>query len=216
VIACAALLAAAGVITLNDTLDPSSQSGRRAEGAPQPPTHLPPSDVTLRLSDLPRGFVIDYANTSPVSWHDLAGLATKRRLALLRHNGLIAEYDASFYRTSSWQGQPADFLGVRTVATTFKTVSGAQRVFDDPHNPLLSLTHSMRRIRATANKADERQEATHTDSTGHTTILVRWRAGRTTGGLVLFGSGPSATTTYATTVALISLRRALHSTRRSA
>lgn len=214
-IVCAATLATTLVTTflINDTLDWAAQSSRLREATPQPPMHLPPSTVALRLSDLPRGFAIDRANTGPVSWHDLAKLATKRRLALLRRNGLIAEYDASFNRTSKWRGQLVDFLGVRTVATIFRTAGGASRAFDDAHNPVLSLTRLMTRVPMTTSEADEWQEAAHIDHTGHTTILVRWRLGRITGGLVLFGSGTRATTTYASTLALISIRRALHATR---
>lgn len=211
-IVCAATLATTLVTTVlvSDTLDRAGHSSRLREATPQPPPHLRPSTVALRLTDLPRGFAIDHANTGPVNWHDLAKLATTRRLALLRNSGLIAEYDASYYRRSTWHGQRVDFLGVRTVSTIFRTAGGATRAFDDAHNPVLSLTRLMTRVPTTTSEADEWQEAAHTDHTGHTTILVRWRAGRITGGLVLFGSGPLATTTYATTLAQISLRHALH------
>ena len=211
-IASAVLLAATGgtaLLFIHQALNPSGHTSQSPKAAPQSPTRLPPASVTLRLADLPRGFSIDHANTGLVSWHDLANLGTKRRLALLHRNGLIAEYDASFYRTSTWRGQLVDFLGVRTVATTFKTVVGAARAFDDPHNPVLSLARWMTRVRMTIHEADEWQEAAHTDRTGHTTILVRWRVGRITGGLVLFGLSSRATTGYASTLALISLRRAV-------
>ena len=217
-VACAVLLAASGgtaLLFISHALNPSGHTRQSRKAAPQPPTRLAPASVTLRLADLPRGFAIDHANTGPVSWHDLANLATTRRLALLHRNGLLAEYDASFYRTSTWLGQLVDFLGIRTVATTFKTTGGARHAFDDPHNPVLSLTRWMTPVPTTTHEADDWQEAAHTDHTGHTTILVRWRAGRITGGLVLFGPSSRATTTYASTLALISLRRAVQDTRSS-
>jgi hypothetical protein len=201
------------LLLINGPLDRPRQPSRQQETAPQQPAHLPPSSITLRLSDLPRGFAVDYANSGPVSWHDLARLATARRLALLQRSGLIAEYDASFNRAGTWHGLIVDFLGVRTVATTFKTIRGATRAFGDTRNPLLTLTHLMRSVSSQPHEADEWQEAAHTDHTGNTTIVVRWRAGRITGGLVLFGSGSRATTRYARALAQISLRRALRGTR---